>query len=382
MAIHKLGEMPKIDKIIRKPGKHSDGGGLYLQVASPGQGSWVVRFGERWKSLGPVDEIDPDKARKLHAAMKDEKRAGRNPFGTTEAIAAITIKRARFADVVDSFLTDAPAVSGWKTKSTEPRKYRNLKTGALGKLWADEITTADVEAELRARWGHALASADKYRIRIKLICDYARAKGFRAKDATNPANNDDMKNLIAKPPKSIPHPSMPVADVPAFMAELTADRSNEARALAFAIHTVARTAEARDIDWREIKGNVWTVPGGLDDRSMKEGAEHSVPLSPAALALLGKPKKAGRIFGDLPHDALDDKLKEYRALGLATVHGFRTSFNGWAVKAKYPKSLWGRAMAHAVGDKTDQAYDREELIEERRPMMQAWSDFAMGRVKP
>jgi integrase len=235
---------------------------------------------------------------------------------------------------------------------------------------------------LRARWGHALASADKYRIRIKLICDYARAKGFRAKDATNPANNDDMKNLIAKPPKSIPHPSMPVADVPAFMAELTADRSNEARALAFAIHTVARTAEARDIDWREIKGNVWTVPGGLDDRSMKEGAEHSVPLSPAALALLGKPKKAGRIFGDLPHDALDDKLKEYRALGLATVHGFRTSFNGWAVKAKYPKSLWGRAMAHAVGDKTDQAYDREELIEERRPMMQAWSDFAMGRVKP
>jgi hypothetical protein len=32
-------------------------------------------------------------------------------------------------------------------------------------------------------------------------------------------------------------------------------------------------------------------------------------------------------------------------------------------------------MAHAVGTKTDQAYDREELIEERRPMMQAWSDY-------
>jgi integrase len=114
---------------------------------------------------------------------------------------------------------------------------------------------------------------------------------------------------------------------------------------------------------------------------MKEGEEHSVPLTDAALALLGKPKKAGRIFGDLPHDALDDKLKEYRALGVATVHGMRASFNGWAVKAGYPKSLWGRALAHATGDKTDQAYNREKLIEERRPLMLAWSDYITTSAK-
>jgi integrase len=61
------------------------------------------------------------------------------------------------------------------------------------------------------------------------------------------------------------------------------------------------------------------------------------------------------------------------------VHGFRTSFTGWAVKAKYSKDLCDRALAHAVGTKTDQAYDREELIEDRRPMMDAWARMLQAR---
>jgi hypothetical protein len=34
------------------------------------------------------------------------------------------------------------------------------------------------------------------------------------------------------------------------------------------------------------------------------------------------------------------------------------------------------ALAHALGDQTNRAYQRDELAEERRPMMQAWSAFA------
>jgi hypothetical protein len=65
----------------------------------------------------------------------------------------------------------------------------------------------------------------------------------------------------------------------------------------------------------------------------KVNGECRIPLTPAALALLG-PRKSGRIFDELPHDALDDKLKELRPDpmvpmpngqpdALATVHGFR-----------------------------------------------------------
>jgi integrase len=389
---------------LETPGTFADGKGLYLRVRAPGQGSWTVKFGKLEKSLGPADLIKPEQARLKHSAMRWEKHEGRDPWALLgartilpgpaslasaspetgqEDTAALPKTPMRFADVVDSFLLHSPAVALWKANSTEARKYRKLKDGKLGKLWAHQVTSNNVADELMARWGHALASAEKNRMRLKLLFDYARPKGFTAKDAINPANNDDLKNLVAKPPKSIPHASMKVALVPAFISELAADKSIEARALAFAIHTVARTSEAIGADWKEIEphgpeghGYVWHIPASR----IKEGAsngDHWVPLSKAALALLGKRKTSGLIFGDLPHDALDDKLKEYRSADVATVHGFRTSFTGWAVKAGYPATLWDRAMHHSP-KKDGKSYNQEPLTEERRPMMAAWSSYITG----
>jgi integrase len=372
MAIHKLGDTisdKKLKAIMSKPGKHADGGGLYLQVAAPGQGSWVVRFGERWKSLGPVDEIDMDAARELHADMKKEKRAGRDPFREVEAKRAAeeaaVAARKTFADALADYLTlHAPKWKGGETGHEAGQYRRTLGKGPLSSLRADEVTKDHVKKHLAQ---FPPARADKVRIRIMQVLDFAVANGLRP-DGENPARKEIMKHLVLSAPKSKPHAAMALADVPTLMADLVADGSPAARSLAFLILTAARTAEARDARWEEIKGNVWTIGA----ERMKEGVEHSVPLSAAALALLGPAKKSGRIFGDLAHDALIDELK---ARSDVTVHGFRSAFNGWAVKAKYPKSVWGRALAHAVGNRTDQAYDREELIEERRPMMDAWAKF-------
>lgn len=377
MAIHKLGKSPNIEKLIRTPRKHSDGGGLYLQVAAAGQGSWVVRFGERWKSLGPVDEIDADAARELHAAMKGEKRAGRDPLATlaaeteTKKAAAVAEKAAAatFGSLIEPYLAlNAPAWKGG-VAGHEAGQYRKTLAGPLSALSAAAITSADVQKHLEQ---FPPARADKVRMRVMQLISYAVAKGIRP-DGENPARKEVMKFLVPAAPKSKPHASMPVAEVPAFFGKLIADGSADARALGFAILTVARTAEARDARWEEIAGSVWTIPGGIDERSMKESVEHSVPLSPQALALLGKPKKSGRVFGDLAHDALIDKVKELG--GDYTTHGMRTSFTGWAKKNGYSKDLRDKALAHAVGTKTDQAYDREELVEERKPMMLAWADF-------
>jgi integrase len=207
-------------------------------------------------------------------------------------------------------------------------------------------------------------------MRIKPLLDYAVAKGLRA-DGPNPARKEIMKNLIASAAPSKPHAALDLTDVPALFGKLVGDGSPAARSLAFLILTAARTGEAIGADWSEIQGNVWNVPANR----MKENVAHSVPLSPAALALLGKPLKAGLIFGALAHDALINELKKRSA---ATVHGFRSVFVGFAAKAGYSKDLRDRALAHAVGSKTDQAYDREKLTEERREMMNAWAAFCAG----
>jgi integrase len=58
------------------------------------------------------------------------------------------------------------------------------------------------------------------------------------------------------------------------------------------------------------------------------------------------------------------------------VHGFRSTFSGdWAAKAGYALELRERALHHVVGDTVAQAYNRDELVEMRRPMMTAWVKF-------
>lgn len=364
--------------------KLPDGNSLFLYVRG-GSALWLYQYREgvsmRTRSLGSAADMSPAAARRAREDFAAERRAARIPRRGLAVINSAeparepvkAAKRMRFAAVVEEFL--AVNMPQWKPDSSEPRKYRHLKDGALGKLWADEIGQGDIEGELSKRWGHALASADKYRMRIMQLISFAVAKGYRA-DGPNPARKEVIKHLVASAPKSKPHKAIKSADVPALMADLVADGSNEARALAFLILTMTRTAEARDADWSEIDvaNSLWIIPG----ERMKEKVEHRVPLSPAALKLLGKPRKSGLIFGDLPHDALIEKLSELRPDQGYTVHGMRTAFRGdWALKQGYPVELREMALAHSVGDAVIQAYSLPpaELYTVRIPMTLAWSDF-------
>ena len=76
----------------------------------------------------------------------------------------------------------------------------------------------------------------------------------------------------------------------------------------------------------------------------------------------------------LSENALLDRCEKDR-IG-ATPHGFRTSFRGWA-KAEYGARFEAieLALAHSIGTSVTQAYDREDLLEERREIMQAWASF-------
>ena len=60
---------------------------------------------------------------------------------------------------------------------------------------------------------------------------------------------------------------------------------------------------------------------------------------------------------------------------IATAHGFRSSFRDWCSENNYPRDLAERALAHTVQNKVEAAYHRTDLLEQRRPMMKAWSDF-------
>ena len=64
-----------------------------------------------------------------------------------------------------------------------------------------------------------------------------------------------------------------------------------------------------------------------------------------------------------------------------TVHGFRSTFRDWcAEQTQYPREIAEAALAHVLSDKTEAAYQRGDLLERRRLLMQSSADYC-GRVK-
>ena len=124
--------------------------------------------------------------------------------------------------------------------------------------------------------------------RIEQVLDYAKSEATRPR-GENPARwRGHLEHLLAKPSKVQTvehHEALPWQELPAFMTELAKRDDVTARAVAFAILTNARSGEIRGMTWAELKGDLWIVPSSR----MKAGKEHRVPLTPAALALIGEP---------------------------------------------------------------------------------------------
>ena len=155
--------------------------------------------------------------------------------------------------------------------------------------------------------------------------------------------------------------------------------------LRFLVLTSARSGEARGASWSEIdlEGLVWRIPS----RRMKAGLEHRVPLSRQAVELLNEasalredadlvfpsPQRRGTQLSDMT------LTKVLRSVGLAeraTVHGFRSSFKNWTLEqTDTPWAVSEAALAHTLGNSTEQAYARSDLFERRRDLMQMWADY-------
>jgi integrase len=109
---------------------------------------------------------------------------------------------------------------------------------------------------------------------------------------------------------------------------------------------------------------------------MKAKRDHRVPLSPEALAVLGKRRAANaQLFNVSSANAMLNTLKALDGNGY-TVHGFRSSFEDWGAEAtSFPRDLVKLCTAHDKRTKTDKAYQRSDLLEKRREVMQRWSDY-------
>ncbi len=373
---------------LARPGRHADGGGLYLSVGPGEARRWVFLF--RWRGrlremgLGGLSSVPLARARVRAAEARQLVADGVNPLDLKRAQEAVPT----FGEMADAVVTALGPQ--WRNEKHKAQWSATLTTdaAALRPIRVDRIETADVLATLKPIWAEKPETASRLRGRIERVLDAARAKGHR--EGENPARwRGHLDHLLPKRQKLTRghHAALPFAAVPAFVADLRGRNATAALALEFLILTAARSGEVRGATWVEIDtdAKVWTVPASR----MKAGREHRVPLSASALAVL---EKVRLLSGDKPEAIIFPGLKPDSSLSDAafnallirmgidrtkvTPHGFRSSFRDWAGEASsFPRELAEAALAHVVGDQTERAYRRMDALEKRRRLMDAWARY-------
>lgn len=370
---------------LKTPGRHADGGGLYLQVDASFAKRWVFVFqwhGQRKEmGLGSAGTVSLADAREAAAAARKLVQGGANP------IDARKIERTgeTFGDVADDVvanllpsLSNAKHQAQWRTALETTAKPLRAKR-------VDEVTTEDVLGVLRPIWTRTPETASRVRARLERVFDAARAKGLRSGE--NPARwRGHLDALLPKRRKLTRghHPAMSYDAVPKFMAALRARQAVAARALEFTILTGARTGETLGARWSEIDeaDSVWTVPA----ERMKARVAHRVPLTSAALEVLRKvrPLRGKEADAVIFPGQRGDQLSQMSMMMLMrrmeqdayTVHGFRSSFRDWAGDCtNFARELIEASLAHTVGNAVERAYRRSDAFAKRRRLMEAWSGY-------
>ncbi|MEZ5653524.1 MAG: tyrosine-type recombinase/integrase [Burkholderiaceae bacterium] len=383
--------------LSRQPGAHSDTGsggvpGLILRVSHAGGRYWVYKYmldrKRREMGLGSLADVRTlEDARDLARAARRLKQAGLDPLEQRHRQDA---ERRQVAEW--TFRKTAAAVHetlspSWRNAKHAAQWINTLSTYAfplLGERSVGSIGVADVLSVLRPIWQEKPETARRVRQRVDSVMRWAEAHGHADKNPVPAA----VELLPKQRMKAEHHAAMPASEVPGFYSALaSADPVAGNLALRFAILTAARSGEVRGAAWSEIdeRERIWTVP----PERMKAGREHRVPLSEQALAVLEAAKALGgeplvfpsptsRGRRPLSDMTLGASLKR-RGLPF-TVHGFRSSFRDWCAESGVSREVAERCLAHSIRSQTEAAYNRTDLLDARRPVMDGWSAYLLGAI--
>ena len=372
-------------------GFHSDGGLLYLVVNGEGR-SWVLRYQRHGKvtdmGLGSLGDLTLAEARTMAAEARGRRAFGQDPLTARRQAIASSATVQTFRQCAEAYIKAHEA--SWRYARHKAHWVSSLERHVyptVGELPVGSVDTGLVLKLLEPIWHKTPSAASLVRGRIEAILGWATIRRYRTGD--NPArwanHLEHALPEVGKLRRVRHHPSLPYADMAAFMAELRKQRGMAPRAMEFLILTAARSGEARGAKWSEIDEaeRLWIIP----EERMKASRAHRVPLSNQALALLAEMKKlrhagdGGFIFqGGKPGKPLSPM--SLRALLGAmerkdiTTHGMRSCFRDWcAEQTSHPNHVAEMALAHAIGNAVEAAYRRGDLLEKRRQLMQAWASY-------
>ena len=249
------------------------------------------------------------------------------------------------------------------------------------KLVAD-ITVQDICEVLDPLWEKKTRIASRIRGQLEAIFTLAKREGVYIGE--NPATWKGNLEAYFPPPARVHRR----AHQKAYTIEALADQLKASlrvdrpvhNAFVFGVLTATRQAEFNDAKWSEIdfEHKVWTVPP--ERRKDRKPEPFRVPLSDQAIALLKRiTPESEYIFSGSYYNNRSvaryyvSTMVQYASGGTATMHGFRSTFRDWCAREGIDTAVAEKCLMHSLKS-VQAAYQRDDLLERRRPVMQQWAD--------
>ena len=367
-----------------------DGAGLFLQVTPSGGKLWrfKYRFDGKQKllAIGQYPQVSLTNARKRREEARVLLANGQDPGEAKKAAKkdALIKEASSFELIAREWYGKNETV--WSHGHALTVKCRLEKDVflAIGSKPVSEITASDVRTMLLKIEARGAAETA---LRIKIMCGQV----FRYAVATGRLEHDPSAALKPREifkRREIRHHAA-ITDPKELAPLLRAIDEYQGTlvvksALQLAPMFFVRPGELQKMEWSQIDfdTSTWSIPA----EHMKMKQPHVVPLSCQSLEILqklhpvtghGQYVFSGRGSRPMSNNSVNAAL---RYLGYdndaVTGHGFRATARTMLDEVLgFRVDLIEHQLAHAVRDPNGRAYNRTTFLEDRRQMMQAWSDY-------
>ncbi len=352
------------------PYKLADGGGLYLWVTPAGNKLWRQKYRVMGKEKilihGSYPEIPLIEARRLALEAKEKIKEGHDPNQLK--------KEDKLLKVIRSAQTFEAVAREWHKHNTgkwaerhAQNVIRRLEKDAfpmIGNLPISDITAQSILAlmkKIEKRGAHDIAR------RTLQMCSqvftYGVGHGLCSIDPTFNLNK------LLQPYQKGNFPAIEPKEIREFMRAVCED---------------FRTIEMRRAKWEQFdfEHAEWDIPW----KNMKMKRAHKVPLSRQVMKFLKSQKElvgnSEFVFPSMvkPNQPFSEAtvlnaIKRMGYNGRMSGHGFRALFMTTSVeRLKSCSEALDKQLAHK-GEKVQKAYQRSNLFDERKELMQKWADY-------
>lgn len=366
--------------------KLSDGQGLALWVYPSGNKSWkfTCKIGDKpyTKTLGSYPQYSLSDARIWREKMRVKRDNGELEREDVQA----RLEKSKPEFVIDVLLQQwlprwRETVSEKYGLQVERALFANCMPFLTGRDVRD-ITTFDIVQSLRPMEARGkLEYLRRTKSGLKMFFDDLVGQGIVP---LNPVVV--IGNKVFRKPQSKHFDALNPEQLPDLIRWLESGKIEVVTRLAIygLLLTMTRVSECVGMKWSELNEDtgLWVIPS---DR-MKKRREHIVPISSGMRWVLSQCRELnisgvyvfeGRDLNS--HVNAESPRMALRRGGLnTTAHGLRSLARTYLREhSDFRDDVLEMLLAHAVGDKTEQAYNRSQLIDERREALEWWSNEIM-----